>query len=131
MAYSTDYSCKSGVRTINSQEGFISSNIASEMGNGGPHCPWRLKVAGNIVNITLFKFPKQSDKSLLSPSSSLCYEIGRIKENGHQKNIMVCGTDPRHKNVYISQGGDIEISFTEKAVLDTLGRFLIGYKGLL
>jgi hypothetical protein len=115
---------------IAEKEGHISSRSASEHGNGGPNCPWKLEVAGSIVNITLMKFPKQSDDSLLAPTSSLCYEIGRIKESNEQKNIMVCGTDPRNKNIYMSKGGDVEISFTEKAVLETLGRFMISYRGI-
>ena len=43
--------------------------------------------------------------------------------------MMVCGTDPRHKTLYVSHGGDVHISFTEKAVLDTLGRFVLHYQG--
>ena len=108
--------------------GYIPSTIPNSR-KGTAQCPWKLTLAGNIMNVTLFKFPKQSDDSLLAPTSSLCYEIGRIKERNEQKNIMVCGTDPRHKHVYVSHGGDIEISFTEKAVLDTLGRFLLHYQG--
>ena len=134
VLHSSDGSCQRGMRSVDlahNKEGYMSSNYASESGNGGLSCPWKLKAAGKIVNITLYKFPKQSDDSLLAPSSSLCYEIGRIKEGREEKNMMVCGTDPRHKTLYVSHGGDVHISFTEKAVLDTLGRFLVHFEGKL
>ena len=82
------------------------------------------------LNITLYNFAATAETDgALSPESSVCYEVGPIKEGDASKTVLVCGGDPRQKVVHISNGGPVEVSFVDKSVLNTLGHFLIHYEG--
>ena len=72
---------------------------------GGSACPWVLRVPpGQRINITLFNFARTGGSELLTSDPSVCYELASIQETGYpSKNILTCGTDSRHKNVYVSE----------------------------
>ena len=121
--------CQSnGFISLSEESGYIS--ISSEDGIiGTTSCPWRIKLApGRRVNITMMNFPPIPTLDTSSPSSA-CYEVGSIKESGKIKTIHKCINDARQKQLYLSNGGQMEIIISNKETLDVAGRFLMHYQG--
>ena len=124
--------CRShGSITRTDRVGLLATHITEEYGWGGAACPWVLRVPpGQRINITLFNFARTGGSELLTSDPSLCYELATIHEKGHQsKTILTCGTDDRHKNVFVSETNQIEVRFVEKSLLRNLGKFILQHEG--
>ena len=110
--------------------GLLATHITEEYGWGGSACPWVLRLpSGQRINITLFNFARSGESGLLSPDPSVCYEVAKIHENRQTKSILTCGTDNRQKNVYVSEGNQVEIRFVDRQVLKNLGKLVLQYEG--
>ena len=123
--------CRShGSITRTDRVGLLATHITEEYGWGGSACPWVLRVPpGQRINITLFNFARSGESDLLTSDPSVCYELASIHENRQNKNILTCGTDNRHKNVYVSEGNQVEIRFVDRQLLKNLGKFILQYEG--
>lgn len=122
---------QSGRVTLSAMSGYLSSLMSTEHGMGSTRCPWVVDpLPGLKLNITLFNFVAMSvTGSVLSPESSVCYEVATIEDGDTTKTVLVCGGDPRHKVIHISHGGPVKIAFADKSGLHALGHFLIHYEG--
>ncbi len=126
---------KSGAIKVQDQGGYLASRLAVEMGWGTTDCPWYIHVdAGQTINITLLNFAREagsdpSNPALLSPDSSICYELGTIFEGKTRKDILTCGTDHRKKNIYISTTNKVHMAFADRDILRSLGYFAIRFEG--
>ena len=116
--------CQSNQHTsLASKSGYIPSISSSNQ-----PCPYKMKSSkGRKVNITMMSFPPPPSKS--SVSSSACYEVGSIREGDKSKTIHKCLNDPRHKQLYLSNGGQVEIDIPYKESHDVAGHFLIHFEG--
>ena len=70
--------------TLTSDEGFISSVIAENLGVGSMLCPWKISLnPGQRINITLYDFATPTDIELEKIGNldySLCYQYALITE---------------------------------------------------
>ena len=79
------HSCRDDTAmTLTSDEGFISSVIAENLGVGSMMCPWKISLnPGQRINITLYDFATPTDVELEkigNLDSALCYQYALITE---------------------------------------------------
>ena len=122
------HSCQ-GSKDVEGSSGFLSTVQRPVNGAGTVYCPWVLNPSGlQRFNITLFKFvPYKS--SPLSSSSSVCFDIGSIKEGDVSQGILSCGSDSRQKVAFLSNGGPVRIHLKDDNFLRDLGSFALHFEG--
>lgn len=114
---------------IRASSGYLSSSQRQYNGAGTSYCPWVISATdGQRFNISIYKFVPYKE-SPLSSSSSVCFEIGTITEDGLSQGMLSCGSDPRTKIIYLSKGSDVHISFKDNSFLRDIGNFLLHYEG--
>ena len=132
VAVDEEQECRShGSITRTDRVGLLATHVTEEYSWGGSACPWVLRVPpGQRINITLFNFARTGGSELLTSDPSVCYELASIQETGYpSKNILTCGTDSRHKNVYVSETNQVEVRFVDRTLLKNLGKFLLQHEG--
>lgn len=118
-----------GITTYPVTEGYISLSQASISLQS--ECFWHIAVEpGMTVNITMYSFlPTPDPDKPLTVTSSACYEVGSVREDKSSKTIHKCLNDPRHKPIYLSGGGNVDI-LTNKDVADLAGYYILHFQGL-
>ena len=105
--------------------------MAETLDVGTDRCPWVVTVEpGRRVNLTLFNFLQSGSDTDVQIDSSVCYEIGVVREGSNEKKILTCGSDARQKNIQISATNSVEVAFADRSALGYLGSFLVHYQGL-
>lgn len=129
MVAEDSHGCKGGHYPIpTSNNGFIAPE--SQVNRKGSPCIWKLNMpAGKIVNITIYNFLPTPTLNQPLTTSSACYEVATIRENSKRKIIHKCLSDPRDKNIYVSDGGEIDIIFNTAVTSSVTGAFLLHYAG--
>ena len=135
-----DDSCpKPGNLITTSSDGYISSVVTMETGCGTREKPWKVIVKpGQRINISLYDFGATSgvgeNEVAVSRPVTQCrvYAVIRERTVHRIRNITVCGTMSRERNIYISLTNTIEIGLLVSSPKEKESPFfLIRYEGKL
>ena len=121
-------------RVLESDEGYLASIVTQETGCGTVSLPWHIHVrSGQRINVSLLDFgiAKKDPKSALN-SQNQCkvYAIIRERMVNRIRNITVCGSVQREKNVYLSMTSQLEIALIPGEQTDSSPSFMISYTGM-
>ena len=100
-----------------------------EMGTGHAQCPWKIKSkSGQQLNVTIQRFSNiaSQDKSSNPP---VCHSAASVKEDKIVKNVLLCPSDAKNKSIYLSEGDQIEVAFSDHQE-SSEAVYLIHYQGI-
>ena len=117
--------------TVTAPSGYISNTVGENKGFGF-RCPWIIKVhKAQKINISLlyfqYKFPRIDQSEGEAQRGSFCRRLAIIRENGKQTSI--CGGNLRERNVYISEGNELQVEIVRGRSDEDLPSFLLHYQG--
>lgn len=133
---------KSSHLVTNASNGYLSSVVTLETGCGSRDTPWRIQVKpGQTINISLFDFGSEgasgeNDVAVVPRPLTQCHVYAMIRERTvhRMRNITVCGTKSRERNVYLSLTNSVEIGLVvtggkDREKVRNPPFFLIKYEG--
>ena len=126
--------CKNFTEVIaTSPQGFLASVVSEESKCGTADCPYILSARpGQRFNFTLVDFalsPKRRSTVAASSGDDFCYRYATMREQGHDKEIFICGGTERVRFAHTSQTNVVRIKFEGGRHGGVFGHFLLRYDG--
>ena len=131
VAHGRPKRCEHGPITLTGTSGYIGNVVTEEHRFGSGSCPWVISVPkGQRINITLLDFAVTGPQHI---DSHLCNMYAIIREqSATTTDITVCGGEPRHKHIYLSDSHKVEVEVMTNGLVpdnEDLPYFLLKYEG--
>ena len=137
---------------VTSQSGSLASMTSQQLGVGTVECPWSVRVSpGQRVALSLRYFrpetappppadgaaaptAKNTNENKMAATSN-CYELATVRESGggESRSITSCdgggGAERGDHELFTSSSNQVVVQMVGRMMLQTLGRFIITYRG--